>query len=102
MNSFEVFRSNVIKLIEHKDYTVAGAAREWKIPPKTLEVLVKGLQCPTLNTADKIAEASGYQLWQMLTPAFVPGQAPVIRDITSSESVFYKKLADLVKEIPIR
>ena len=59
------FSANVQRVLDHQALKVNAAATRWKIPQKTLEAIVKGLRVPSIDTAHKVAQAAGYDLWQI-------------------------------------
>ena len=93
-----VFVMNLKKLYESKGWSRTQASREWKIPYRTFESIIKLERCPSLDTAESIAKSSGYELWQMLAPNFNPMNPPLVRDMSNDEIAFYARLADLVKQ----
>ena len=73
------FAANVRRVIDHEQLSVNAAATRWHVPVKTLESIIKRTRTPTLDTADSIARASGFALWQMLAADFDPANPPVLR-----------------------
>jgi len=96
----DIFSANLIKVLEHQTLTVNAAANAWKVPQKTLESFVKKGRVPSIDTADRVAEAAGYQLWQMLQAHFDPGNPPLMQPVTPEEEAFHAALKALIKKHP--
>ena len=100
MGAAENFSTNLQKLVTAHGGSVNGAATAWKVPTKTLESVLKGQRIPTLDTAERLASAAGYPLWQLISSDFDPSNPPVLRSITAKEAALYERLKALAKELP--
>jgi plasmid maintenance system antidote protein VapI len=96
----DVFSANLSKILAHQTLSVNAAANAWKIPQKTLESFVKKGRVPSIDTADRVAEAAGYHLWQMLQEHFDPSNPPVMQPVTPEEKAFHVALKALIKTHP--
>lgn len=94
----EIFSANLIKVLEHETLSVNAAATLWKLPQKTLESLVKRDRVPSVDTAHRVAEAAGFQLWQMLQAEFDPGNPPLMQPVTPEEKIFHAELKALIQK----
>lgn len=95
-----VFARNVQSVLTATDLSVNGAAKRWKVAQKTLESVVKGSRCPSLETAQSIAKGAGYELWQMLASDFDPTNPPIMQPMSPAEVEFYRRLKDLMASTP--
>lgn len=95
-----VFARNLAQVINLRHLTVSSAARQWKLPQKTVEAIVKGMRIPSLDTAERVAHAAGFELWQMLHKQFDPANPPVIQPMTPEERRFYADLRALMDRMP--
>ena len=100
MAASENFSANIARIIERRGLTINGAARSWKVPTKTLEAIVKRWRTPSLETAERIADAAGYHLWQLLAFDFDPDNPPVLRAVSGVEAELYEKLKLLARQVP--
>lgn len=91
-----IFAANVQRALDQARMSVNGAARAWKVPQKTLESVVKGSRCPSLETAQAIAKGAGYDLWQMLAADFDPSNPPVMQPMSPAEREFYRRVKELM------
>lgn len=96
----DYFASNVRKVIDHEGLSVNGAATRWRVPVKTLEAIIKRQRTPTLDTADTLARAAGFALWQMIAADFDPANPPVLRAMSKSEAELYERMRELAKSLP--
>ncbi len=102
MSVADHFALNVRKVIDHAQLTVNGAATRWRVPVKTLESIVKRTRTPTLDTAEAVARAAGFELWQMISASFDPADPPVLRAMSPAESELYERMRDLARSLPGR
>ena len=100
MGAANNFSANLQKLVTANGVSVNGAATAWKVPVKTLESVLKGQRIPTLDTAERLANAAGYPLWQLITENFDPTNPPVIRSVTAKEAALYERLKALARDLP--
>ena len=100
MGVAENFSANLQKLVTAHGGSVNGAATAWKVPTKTLESVLKAQRIPTLDTAERLANAAGYPLWQLITEDFDPSNPPVIRAVTAKEAALYERLKALARDLP--
>jgi transcriptional regulator with XRE-family HTH domain len=100
MGAANNFSANLQNLVTAHGGSVNGAATAWKVPTKTLESVLKGQRIPTLDTAERLANAAGYPLWQLISSDFDPSNPPVLRSITAKEAALYERLKALAKELP--
>ncbi len=98
MEISNVFATNLIKVLTHLDLTPNGAASRWRIPQKTLESVVKCTRVPSLETAERIAKKTGFELWQLLSPNFDPSNPPMIVPLTPEEQQFYEDFKELINK----
>jgi plasmid maintenance system antidote protein VapI len=94
------FAANLQKVVARLGGSVNGAATSWKVPTKTLESVLKGQRIPTLDTAERLANAAGYQLWQMISPNFDPANPPILRAVTQQEAALYERLREMARDLP--
>jgi plasmid maintenance system antidote protein VapI len=94
------FAANLRKLVERMGGSVNGAAQAWKVPTKTLESVLKGQRVPSLDTAERLAKASGYELWQMIASNFDPANPPILRAVTKEEAALYDRLREMARHLP--
>lgn len=94
------FSANLRKVVERSGGSVHGAAQSWKAPYKTLESVLKGQRVPSLDTAERLAKAAGYDLWQMIAANFDPANPPVLRAVSPDEAALYDRLRDLARHLP--
>jgi hypothetical protein len=100
MDISDQFSKNLGKALAHQRLNASSAAKAWGLPHKTIESILKQIRSPGLRTAETVAKACGYELWQMLQPEFDPGNPPVLRVITRKEEALYERLRQLAKELP--
>ena len=100
MGAADNFAANLQKLVALHGGSVNGAATSWKVPTKTLESVLKAQRIPTLDTAERLASAAGYRLWQLLDGDFDPSNPPVLRAVTAKEAALYERLKALARELP--
>jgi hypothetical protein len=100
MGAADNFAANLQKLVALHGGSVNGAATSWKVPTKTLESVLKAQRIPTLDTAERLASAAGYSLWQLLAADFDPSNPPVLRAVTAKEAALYERLKALARELP--
>ena len=96
----ENFAANLRKVVARMGGSVNGAAQAWKVPTKTLESVLKGQRVPSLDTAERLANAAGYQLWQMIASNFDPANPPVLRAVSPEEAELYARLREMAKHLP--
>jgi plasmid maintenance system antidote protein VapI len=94
------FAANVRRVIEHEGLSVNGAATRWRVPVKTLEAIIKRQRTPTLETADALARAAGFALWQMIAANFDPANPPVLRAMSQAEAELYERMRELARSLP--
>jgi plasmid maintenance system antidote protein VapI len=100
MPAAEYFAANLRAVIDHAGLSVNGAAHRWKVPTKTLEAILKRQRTPSLDTAENIAAAAGYDLWQMIGQSFDPSNPPVLRAMSKAEADLYERMRELAKQLP--
>jgi hypothetical protein len=94
------FAANLQKVVTRLGGSVNGAATSWKVPTKTLESVLKSQRIPTLDTAERLANAAGYHLWQMISPNFDPENPPILRAVTQQEAALYERLREIARDLP--
>jgi plasmid maintenance system antidote protein VapI len=100
MSIADHFAASVRRVIDHERLSVNGAATRWRVPVKTLEAIIKRTRTPTLDTADTIARAAGFALWQMLAADFDPANPPVLRAMSQAEADLYERMRELARTLP--
>jgi transcriptional regulator with XRE-family HTH domain len=61
-----VFRRNVKTLMAYHGHTTSSLARDSGIPQKTIWTVTKGSNSPTLATVQKLADALGVSVVELL------------------------------------
>lgn len=100
MGVAENFAANLRKVVDRNGGSVHGCAQSWRVPHKTLESVLKGLRVPSLDTAERLAQAAGYELWQMIAAGFDPANPPVMRAVTPQEAALYERLREMARTLP--
>lgn len=73
----ENFAANLRKVVARMGGSVNGAAQAWKVPTKTLESVLKGQRVPSLDTAERLANA-----------------------VSPEEAELYARLSEMAKHLP--
>jgi len=70
----DYFRGNLCMLIERGDVLKSHVARDAKVSRSHLDKILSGSVVPSIEAADRIADACGYPLEAMMQP---PGKATI-------------------------
>lgn len=67
------FVANVEALLERRGWSAAELARRAGVAPRTLDRLLSGRPVPRLlDVLERVADACGFELWQMHLPQLPP------------------------------
>ena len=100
MGVAENFAANLRKVVDRMGGSVHGTAQTWQVPVKTLESVLKAQRIPSLDTAERLAKAAGFELWQMIAANFDPANPPILRAVSPDEAALYERLREMARRLP--
>lgn len=74
-------------------------ARECKIGPGSAARIKEQKTSVGLEIVDKIAKHFHLESWELLVPAFDPGNRPTLQPVSEQERRLYERLREVAKEI---
>lgn len=98
MNARKVFATNVKAAMDYRKLSQGDIHRMTGIAQSTVGRAMSCSHAPDLDTIGKIADALGFQVWQLMVDGFDPAQPPFLPRLTPAERALYDKFRSLLQD----
>ncbi len=87
-----VVAENLARIIEHRRLSPSDTAKLLKVKPFQVTRFLAANHSMTLRTLDRLAEAFGYEPYQLLIPGLDPANPQILRMLSPAEQRLYAAL----------
>ena len=87
-----IVADNLTRIIKARGLTPQDTAKLLKVKPFQVTRFLAANHSMTLRTLDKLAEAFGYEPYQLLIPGLDPHNPQILRALSASEQRLYEAL----------
>lgn len=96
MDLRRTYAVNLKAAMDYRGLTQGDIKRRTGIAQSTVGRALSASHAPDLDTISRIADAVGFQPWQLMVPGFNPSHPPFIPRLTEQERALYDKFKTLL------